>query len=294
MKYFIFFSSLFLLGARAKGELKTMEVEDGVLFVYTQEAKEVYVAGDFNNWNSTSHRMAKDGNVFKLLIKLPKGRYQYKFVVDGIWKEDPLNPNKTDDGYGGFNSVIEVKKSGLATAASPRILKDGVEFYYEGSANSVMLAGSFNNWQAEPMKKTGNKFVLVKNLPPGRYEYKFIVDGNWKEDPLNPNKKDDGYGGFNSVVEVKGEAKRTPEITKNGVVFKIEANASSVLLAGSFNNWQGEPMTKKGNIWTITKKLKPGRYQYKFVVDGVWKEDPLNPDKADDGFGGFNSVVEVK
>ncbi|MCS7184764.1 MAG: glycogen-binding domain-containing protein, partial [bacterium] len=131
---------------------------------------------------------------------------------------------------------------------------------------------------------------------PGRYEYKFIVDGNWKEDPLNPNKKDDGYGGFNSVVEIKADVKFAggPKVTKEEVIFEIEVDANSVLLAGSFNNWQGERMQKVGNKWVLKKKLPKGRHQYKFIIDGTWKEDPFNPNKTDDGYGGFNSVVEVK
>ena len=44
-----------------------------------------------------------------------------------------------------------------------------------------------------------------------------------------------------------------------------------------------------------TEKLQPGRYQYKFVVDRVnWKEDPNNPQWMDDGYGGHNSVIDVR
>ena len=43
-------------------------------------------------------------------IDLPPGRYQYKFVIDqNNWKEDPNNPNRTNDGYGGNNSVLDVR-----------------------------------------------------------------------------------------------------------------------------------------------------------------------------------------
>ena len=48
-------------------------------------------------------------------------------------------------------------------------------------------------------------------------------------------------------------------------------------------------------IWERTEKLPPGRYQYKFVIDRVnWKEDPNNPDRTNDGFGGFNSMLDVR
>jgi len=74
-------------------------------------ASKVYVAGDFNGWNNTAWLMTgpdKDGN-FIYRKKLPAGVYHYKFVVDGQWLPDPNNPETTDDGYGGKNSVLVVK-----------------------------------------------------------------------------------------------------------------------------------------------------------------------------------------
>ena len=47
-------------------------------------------------------------------------------------------------------------------------------------------------------------------------------------------------------------------------------------------------------VWERREPLGPGRYLYKFVIDEQnWKEDPNNPVRVDDGFGGFNSVVIV-
>lgn len=43
------------------------------------------------------------------------------------------------------------------------------------------------------------------NLKPGRYVYKFIVDGEWMTDPAHPLKEDDGGGNINSVVVVEEE-----------------------------------------------------------------------------------------
>lgn len=50
-----------------------------------------------------------------------------------------------------------------------------------------------------------------------------------------------------------------------------------------------------GGRWTATVQLLPGRYEYKFVVDGVLKlTDPACDLSEPDGFGGFNSVIVVK
>ncbi len=101
-----------------------------------------------------------------------------------------------------------------------------------------------------------------------------------------------------------------PNQTRDGVVFRFQApSARTVQLAGSWpeNNWLagqaqtgtflvGEMKDEDGDgTWTRTQPLTPGRYQYKFVIDGVnWKEDPNNPNRVDDGFGGFNSLLDVR
>jgi uncharacterized protein YceK len=87
------------------------QVNCGVVFIYDNPfAVEVYIAGDFNNWNKDSTKMRKDeSGVFKAKINIQPGTYQYKYVVDGDWITDPSNPDTTPDSYGGLNSVITVK-----------------------------------------------------------------------------------------------------------------------------------------------------------------------------------------
>ena len=101
-----------------------------------------------------------------------------------------------------------------------------------------------------------------------------------------------------------------PTQTTAGVVFRFNAPSARVVqLAGNWpeNDWLrgqaqtgsfqvGELQDPDGDgIWERTEKLPPGRYQYKFVIDRVnWKEDPNNPNRIDDGFGGFNSLIDVR
>jgi len=89
-----------------------------------------------------------------------------------------------------------------------------------------------------------------------------------------------------------------PEMGENGVKFKYHApDADAVYLAGEFNGWAptGNPMEKADDGWWILEyPLKPGSYQYKFVVNGSdWKSDPDNPHIVDDNFGGANTVITV-
>ena len=53
------------------------------------EAKEVYLAGEFNDWSTKSLPMKKDKNAdWNTKIKLLPGRYEYKFFADSVWVED--------------------------------------------------------------------------------------------------------------------------------------------------------------------------------------------------------------
>ncbi|RKZ19492.1 hypothetical protein DRQ17_00965 [bacterium] len=81
-----------------------------------------------------------------------------------------------------------------------------IKFIYRGSGRNVYLAGSFNGWNSNalPMIKTDSGFVAEIQLSPGRYAYKFVVDGKWIQDTNNPLSEDDGYGGRNSILIVKG------------------------------------------------------------------------------------------
>jgi chromosome partitioning protein len=74
-------------------------------------------------------------------------------------------------------------------------------------ANSVQVAGDFNNWQPEQtiMEKVGDSGVwqTQMKLNPGRYRYRLVVDGQWQQDPYNELNELNPFGGFNSVIEIK-------------------------------------------------------------------------------------------
>ena len=80
--------------------------------------------------------------------------------------------------------------------------------------------------------------------------------------------------------------------------FKLYApKAKKVSLAGSFNNWDNRGLSakkdSKGN-WIAKANLKPGRYEYKFLVDGTWQNDPRCTACVPNAFGSHNCVIEIK
>jgi len=74
-------------------------------------------------------------------------------------------------------------------------------------AQSVQIAGDFNNWKPEdaPMQKVGESGVwqTEMKLPAGRYRYRIVVDGQWQQDPYNELTELNPFGGFNSILEIK-------------------------------------------------------------------------------------------
>jgi hypothetical protein len=77
----------------------------------------------------------------------------------------------------------------------------------------------------------------------------------------------------------------------------LQPNARSVSVAGDFNGWnpaQTKLERSDGGMWTVTLPLKPGRYEYMFVIDGKqWIADPFATEDTGDGFGSKNAVLDV-
>ena len=80
------------------------------------------------------------------------------------------------------------------------------------------------------------------------------------------------------------------------VYFRLYApEAKEVVLMGSFNNWdpEGRPLKKdRKGFWRTWMALNPGTLEYRFRVDGIWKNDP-DADHVPNPYGGTNSVQIV-
>jgi 1,4-alpha-glucan branching enzyme len=78
---------------------------------YAPKAKKVELGGDFNNWKANKTPLTKDaaGN-WKTSLKLKSGRYQYRYLVDGIWQNAQEPVECVPNTFGSWNCVIEVAK----------------------------------------------------------------------------------------------------------------------------------------------------------------------------------------
>ncbi len=239
-------------------------------------AHQVIVTGSFNNWHEKELKMLPINGSWLLQMYLREGTHAYKFIVDKVWITDPDNKLKRPDGSGNFNSVIGIG--------------DSIVFRLTGfpDAKNVVLAGNFNAWNTGElfMDKVTGGWQLYYVLGPGNYEYKFIVDGKWMTDPDNPN------------TTGSGETKNSFIALKSNYVFRLDQfpDAKNVTVAGSFNGWNPDSfvMLKKNGKWVFPIYLKPGKYTYKFVIDGKWNLDPANELWENNEYGTGNSVLWIE
>lgn len=119
-------------------------------------------------------------------------------------------------GYGVVNArrAVELAKTethalNVVGCKPPRVENGRLVFvFHDDTANSVSVAGDFNDWSrlGTPLKRNGSGLWSTEIMVPrtGRLEYKFIINGQrWIEDPSNGMKAPDNFGGLNSVVVIE-------------------------------------------------------------------------------------------
>lgn len=239
-----------------------------------RNAKQVLLAGSFNNWQHGAWPMTLTDSGWAIKTNLPAGKHFYKFIVDGNWITDPDNQLRENDGRGNTNSIF---------------YKTNTVFRLPGftTAKKVYLAGSFNEWRLRELQleKTASGWQLPLYLAEGTHTYKFVVDGDWYTDKGNPEQQSDGHKGFNSVLRIG-----------NPYIFRLDGHptAKQVVLAGSFNGWRDNEllMTKTEGGWELPYVLGPGNYAYRFKVDGNWQVNPSNPSNGKNAQNDFALIIE--
>lgn len=158
-----------------------------------QDASKVVVTGSFSRWNPDLFEMKKTKTGWKVTLELQPKLHQYRFVVDGVWMEDPANTQKVRNEFDGYNSVIDIQKE--VTFFLPK----------HAAAKRIVLAGSFNQWNETELtlKKVSTGWKITLPISGGKHHYKFIVDGKWITDPTNTVREYDDQGRINSVLMVK-------------------------------------------------------------------------------------------
>ncbi|MDD5449247.1 MAG: AAA family ATPase [Candidatus Omnitrophica bacterium] len=91
--------------------------------------------------------------------------------------------------------------------------------------------------------------------------------------------------------------KTTSKMSDEHIFTFNSPGAKEVYIVGDFNNWSVLAPYKLNRLengrWQKNVDLKPGKYRYKFVVDGQWVHDPFNKNTETNPFGGIDSVLTI-
>lgn len=259
------------------------------------DIENVVVSGEFNKWSVDHWKMKQvDTYTYELIKSISdftdEFSWEFKFVINNsFWAEPSKNDPNTAKATKNGRRIRGVYNLKMYTAFPSD--KGNANFKLKGfkDAKEVILAGSFNKWNETlfKMNKTVTGWELTLQMKSDVYQYRYIVDGKWMEDPDNPYKTKNEFSEYNSVINIK-------EYT----AFKLRGytDATKVILAGSFNNWNEDEfiMRKMDYGWKYVIPLSGGKHHYKFIVDGEWITDPNNSVKEHDGEGHVNSVCMVK
>lgn len=102
------------------------------------------------------------------------------------------------------STSVKSKSSGRIEASTPKTQLVRIELTHPTACN-VCISGTFNDWHpsATDMIALGNgRWVKELTLPPGTYEYRLVVDGEWMADPQASECAPNPFGGMNSILRV--------------------------------------------------------------------------------------------
>lgn len=94
----------------------------------------------------------------------------------------------------------------------------------------------------------------------------------------------------------RNSSKKAGPETKNVRFDLFAPEAQAVSLAGEFNDWNvnSVPMKRdRQGTWKASVRLKSGRHEYRFWVDGVWQDDPSAQERVANPFGSHNCLKIV-
>lgn len=291
----------------------------------------VSLAGSFPAapWDAPKPMADPDGDGrWTLDVPVPPGEHQYKFIVDGSWIPDPDNPDTTDDGFGGRNSVFRhtcpFEPDCLADDHCRDAARPFCRFYACVGADDACRCPA-----GETCDDAGR---CVPAPPPPECDAERPCEAplRCREGRCAPECLDDADCGDGFLcrelrcVERQCDADADcpdplAQVCDAGVcadnpcdlvLFRYDPGGQrheTVHVAGSFNagpdgRWPetiadgGWPMTwdAERGVWYLKRRLEDGTYLYKFVIDeSRWIADPANPLTEPDGFDGQNSVLVV-
>lgn len=249
----------------------------------------VQIGGSFNNWNPSEHNFFWEEGKWHIDLLLEPGIYTYQLIADGNWFCDPANPQSANNGYGSYNSILEV---------SSKTPEDSLHLSTSKSYETSIIVTSdieadefFVLWQNQLLKAPltfRNRNSLMISLPTAaqKMERSFIRVFAFKNKEL-----------ANDLLIPLQKGKifyNTSLLTKN------DKEASTIYFAMVDRFCNGNPLNDKpindpdlhpklnfhgGDLAGIIKKLKEG-YFTKLGINTLWISPIVqNPENAVENYG---------
>ncbi|MEW6558111.1 MAG: alpha-amylase family glycosyl hydrolase [Elusimicrobiota bacterium] len=207
--------------------------------------------------------------------------FQNSEKVECVYNDEAIIVKPYKDFYGLTYFTVDIKNSENEKVTADIIVKvkkkseTVISYKPEGKVTDVFIAGEFNGWnpkatrmqkeEREERREKREEYFVKLELSPGKYQYKFVVDGNWLSDPENPETTPDGFGGKNSVLVVGEEFKELEIIPKSQkkrkLIFNYSGKISNCL--ATVNNKIHSPEIKKNEIETKIKIKK--EFDFKII-----------------------------
>jgi hypothetical protein len=192
----------------------------------------------------------------------------------------------------GHNVVFHLDRAMPRPDQEKLVKKVGMEGL---SLDTLWNFGSIGKWVKAGWKlsKTNSGYKIYKSIND--------LSGNLKWNKAVINYRSDLATTIRSQVEASfgTNSIRNGSVTttKSGTRFFLKGytSAKDIYLSGTFNEWSTlkTRMVKTDSGWHVVIPLLPGKHQYKYIIDGLWKKDPRNDKYEDDRQGDYNSVYYV-
>jgi chromosome partitioning protein len=212
----------------SKGQKDFRSLASEILSSQTKQQRHDYVnslAGQLESISATADELLRAAKPLERTepplkieeIKLKQDDREFASVEARAWKELEAEVDSSEKLPAQELDTIELAEEEPVKESTEAKLSDyyGVDQINDAlvfvtlypRAQSVQIAGDFNNWQPQetPMQKVGQSGVWQTQLklPAGRYRYRLVVDGQWQQDPYNELTEMNPFGEYNSVVEIK-------------------------------------------------------------------------------------------
>lgn len=127
-----------------------------------QNAKRIALKGNFNGWNHTSTPLQKDDDSWSATLVLEPGLYEYLVVEDGKEMLDLNNPNKKDNGQGGFNSTFRVgSDADMPQIATYGLAGDSIVIHFPSELESPIILWNNHHLDTAYYRRSGDRVSIL-------------------------------------------------------------------------------------------------------------------------------------